>query len=59
MNEETFLNNDQCDEVIRAPTRSLECSKADATTLSSITDVNLGTPIYAGHQIKPRDKHLF
>ena len=53
MSGETPDNNDQCDEASRAPASSLGCSKADVTTLSSITDANLGSPINAGHQIKP------
>ena len=55
MSGETPDDNDQCDEANRTPPSSLEYSKADATTLSSITDANLGSPINTGHQIKPFD----
>ena len=58
MSGESPDDNDQCDEANRPPPSSLEYSKADATTLSSITDANLGSPISAEHQIKPFDMGL-
>ena len=58
MSGKTPDDNDQCDEVNRAPPSSLGYSKADAITLSSITDENLCSPINAGHQIKPFDMGL-
>ena len=52
MSGETPNNNDWNDKSNWSPPSSLECSKADATTLSSISDANLGFSINAGHQIK-------
>ena len=58
MSGETPDDNDQCDEANREPPSSLEYSKVDATTLSSITDTILVSPINAGYQIKPFDMGL-